>query len=642
MSRQLLPVLFFLLLLGGTIWAYWPGLHGGFLFDDEPNLEALGNYGGVTDFASFKSFVLGGDSGPSGRPVALMSFLLNDNDWPTNAAFFKPTNLKIHLLVGLFLCWSAVLLLRFYDVEEKKAVWIAVLGAGIWLLHPYMVSTTLYVVQRMAQLAALFMVMGIAGYLHGRLLLETRPRLAYVWMSLSLALGTLLATLSKENGALLPLLVAVIEGCRPAGARYCSRLCRSWRMLFFWLPASAIFILLFRMLDFSETPWPNRSFNQIERLLTEGRVLLDYLFNLFIPRVEGVGLYQDGFVISKGLLSPPETLFSWVIIAALLFFAFFFRKKWSLLCLAILFFFVSQLVESTIAGLELYFEHRNYVAALFLFFPIAAGIIYLAALFGRVWPLAIVTLVAFSMLTMMTRQRAQLWSDVNVLQLFWAANALDSPRAQNKIAESLYLQGRDAEATAFLDSAANRFPESGLLTISTLLKSVGNNRAAAEDFILAGNRLKTQAVEAQTLRGLRMLVDAVRSTEAKPEYRDLTLGLIAALEGNRRYARFSVFQRMAPYLKGLLMVRDEPEVAFEQFQKAIGLHNDTDASLAMVAEMATAGHYGLALDLLEEARNVYVKQPDKTLKRPREIYDKEIVALESAIRQDQHQHEVIP
>src|SRR5690606_6940387 len=133
------------------------GLRGGFFFDDYLNLDAMGDYGGVTDWETFRAFVFSGWSGPTGRPISLASFLLNDNSWPSYAPWFKKTNLLIHVLCGLLLCWASLLLLRnFKSVPERQAQWIAVLACAFWLLHPYMVSTTLYVVQRMAQLATLF------------------------------------------------------------------------------------------------------------------------------------------------------------------------------------------------------------------------------------------------------------------------------------------------------------------------------------------------------------------------------------------------------------------------------------------------------------------------------------------------------
>ncbi|RYE40684.1 MAG: hypothetical protein EOP48_24505 [Sphingobacteriales bacterium] len=116
----------------------------------------MGTYGGVVDYETFKNFVFHGVSSPLGRPLTLASFLLDDNTWPSVAEWFKATNLKIHLLTGLSLCWATLHLMRLFGKSETTSAWIALLSASIWLLHPYMVSTTLYVVQRMAQLAAMF------------------------------------------------------------------------------------------------------------------------------------------------------------------------------------------------------------------------------------------------------------------------------------------------------------------------------------------------------------------------------------------------------------------------------------------------------------------------------------------------------
>src|SRR5690554_7999884 len=107
-----LPVLLLFIFGCTTFWLYWSGLSGGFLFDDIPNLEALGSLGGVINKETSLSFVFGGWSGPTGRPISLASFLLDDNTWPSYAPWFKQTNLYIHILCGLLLCWSTLLLVR--------------------------------------------------------------------------------------------------------------------------------------------------------------------------------------------------------------------------------------------------------------------------------------------------------------------------------------------------------------------------------------------------------------------------------------------------------------------------------------------------------------------------------------------------
>ena len=72
-----------LFLLAGA--AYWPGLGGPFVFDDFGSIAAIGDRGGVRDWETFKAFVLGGSAGPTGRPLALLSFLLDANNWPTDS-----------------------------------------------------------------------------------------------------------------------------------------------------------------------------------------------------------------------------------------------------------------------------------------------------------------------------------------------------------------------------------------------------------------------------------------------------------------------------------------------------------------------------------------------------------------------------
>ena len=93
-------------------------------------------------------------------------------------------------------------------------------------------------------------------------------------------------------------------------------------------------------------------------------------------------MYQDGFEISRGVLQPPRTLISIVALSCFFGCAFHWAAKYPLLALPVLFFFAGHLLESTVIGLELYFEHRNYLPAAFLFMPLAAGIVWLSKRFS--------------------------------------------------------------------------------------------------------------------------------------------------------------------------------------------------------------------------------------------------------------------
>ncbi len=218
--------------------AYLPGLAGPFVLDDEVSIGALGTLGGVRDWETFKSFVFGGTAGPTGRPLALLSFLIDGNTWPTDPWPFKRTNLVIHLINGALLGVLISKILQLLDFDKRDVRWIALLSTAFWMLHPFLVSTTLYAVQRMAQLSTLFIFAGLIGHLYARSLMARNALHAYLLMSLSLGLFTLLAMLSKENGILLPTLVGVLEFTVLASQRErIAALDRRWLVVFIIAPS---------------------------------------------------------------------------------------------------------------------------------------------------------------------------------------------------------------------------------------------------------------------------------------------------------------------------------------------------------------------------------------------------------------------
>ena len=347
-------------------------MSGPFLLDDFANLDALGKYGGIHNWETFKLYLSGDISGPGGRFISLLSLLINDNGWPSNPFLFKYTNLLLHLLTGILLTWLIYRLMlarRHPERRENRAALIALFTAALWLLHPLNISTTLYVVQRMAILSALFSIMGLLLYVGGRNLLASKPRQAYLWMTLSVTLCTPLAFFSKENGALLPLLILAMEYTvlrHPNSQQPASH----WILIFLGLPT----LLL---IGYFVTHWyvvlagyQIRPFTLTERLLTESRIVLQYLHHLLLPKLGGSGIFNENPVLSHGRLDPPMTSIAAFVIITSTLGAWWARVRYPLVSLAILFFFTGHLLESTFIPLELYFEHRNYLPSIFLFLPL--------------------------------------------------------------------------------------------------------------------------------------------------------------------------------------------------------------------------------------------------------------------------------
>ena len=117
MYKKYYSSIFLFLSLAVCSLIYSVGLNGGYLFDDYPNLQDLGTYGVIDSWDKARAFIFNGFAGPTGRPVSLASFLIDANSWPMDPYPFKYTNLMIHLLNGVLLCWATLLLLKNYKYQ---------------------------------------------------------------------------------------------------------------------------------------------------------------------------------------------------------------------------------------------------------------------------------------------------------------------------------------------------------------------------------------------------------------------------------------------------------------------------------------------------------------------------------------------
>ena len=615
--KRLWPYALFALILGLTVIGYWNGLNGSFIFDDIPNLTALGDLGGVNSWQAFKIYVFGNHSGPTGRPLSMLSFLINDNNWPANPWGFKLTNLQLHLICGLLLVWANYLLLRAAQWDEADALLPAILAGGIWLLHPFMVSTTLYVVQRMAILSTLFILVGIVGYLKGRLWLIAgrRPQShAYILMSASLIFGTLLGVLSKENGALLPMLVLVIEIFLWRTATNSTRPKNWWISLFLVLPTLMVFGYLLRSIDLSPNPWQTRDFNLIERLYSETRIVWDYLYQLWIPRIEGHGLYQDGFIISRSLTEPLTTL--WAVLGFGVLFAAMplLYRRYPLIWLAITFFLCGQILESTVLGLELYFEHRNYAPSLFMFLPLAVGIHNLG---NKLRPRTSVVVILALLITLfgLTWQRSQIWANPYLLQTYWTIDNPRSARSKNFLASRLADQGKYDEALEMMAGMIKEMPTSPILLMNRLRMSVNAHKATPEDFIKTAEILAYRPFDAQGLNILDKIVNDVIRTEDLANYQLPTLGFIHLMNAPGSYRKTPGFMQMTAYHQArLYRTLGDARQAQEYYLLAMNRYGTAKLGLEMFVEMAESGYIQEAsemLDTLEKgiAAGTYSVQP---------------------------------
>jgi len=95
----------------------------------------------------------------------------------------------------------------FYLIEVSSSAFIAL----AWALHPVNLTSVLYSIQRMNSMSAMFVFAGILVYISGRRDIDFKPVTGWIKIFSSVIIFTPLAWFSKENGALLPLFLFIIE-----------------------------------------------------------------------------------------------------------------------------------------------------------------------------------------------------------------------------------------------------------------------------------------------------------------------------------------------------------------------------------------------------------------------------------------------
>jgi tetratricopeptide (TPR) repeat protein len=650
-------------LLAITWWVYHPGLFGDFLFDDFGNLPAIGATGPVDNWATFWRYVTSGTADITGRPLTLLTFLIDARNWPTSPYPFKVTNVILHLINGVLLAWvlwklsNALMQRRKIHsdliglsnlvtrpspdssaaepetqppvqsesripgsaraergqprIDEERllgrrsnntsAAIAAVFGAGVWLLHPLFVSTTLYIVQREAMLPATIVLLGMLGWMASReALARGQVRRAMAGMALSAWLCTVLATLSKANGALLPILLLLTEWIvlarRPMIAPNTRRWHRRAIVLFLAVPSSLVLAyLLYRLPGAIHDAPTTRGWSVGQRLLTEPRVITDYLRLLFIPHAYSSGLFNDQFAISTSWTQPASTLPCIVLVLALIAIGFALRNRYPAIALALLFYFAAQLMESGWIPLELYYEHRNYLPATLLFWPIGLAV-------GRAGTFRFLrvaaSVVILAGLAGMTSQRATLWGDGFRQAQVWAAINPGSARAQANAALYDLQHDRPRLAAARLRLSMSRHPDDiqapiNLIGAECRMGGVQPQTLARAELALAHTRLGGQAAFKWFNEALDM---ASHHSCAGLDFAALQATLDAARR-NPLWREQPGRQQDLDHMQGQLdLAEAKPQQALAAFNRALAISPTPGSALQQAAYFGAHGYpeFGLA------------------------------------------------
>jgi hypothetical protein len=448
------------LLLGLSLLAaffcYMPGSSGTFLLDDFGSLSPLGDLNVIDNLEKLKQYVLGGVTGPGGRPFSLLTFVANSRTWPADPYPFLLTNIGIHLLNGLLLFCFLRALLTAAGMNEASIRFLSIVATALWVLHPFHVSTVLYIVQRMTLLAATFSFLVFISYIKARTALNSDKVAIGLLYMLFAGIAAVLGFFSKETVVLLPVQILIIEIFLALSNPTPNK--RMHKMIVWGcvVPA-AIVVLSYPMKTALVHVWQyfqtgveqtyNRDFSMLERLLTQQRIVGDYLSDLIIPKMQSAGVFFDGYPLSISLVEPISTLIWIAIHGALISSGWLLRKSCPVVCFGVLWFYGSHIIESTVIMLELKFEHRNYLASVGLMLVVAYGLSRIRVKATRT---AIATAVV-SIYGLLLVMSTQLWGQPLQAALVWTNKSPFSTRAiEHAVTEYINIYGKDAYAEDLL------------------------------------------------------------------------------------------------------------------------------------------------------------------------------------------------
>ena len=480
-----LQLMMFITLISLVTLIYFQGNTGSFYYDD---YRPFGNLANITDLNSTFIYLTTEISGTLGRPISMLSFLFNIDDWPNNSTGFLNINIFIHCANGIFIFFltyliSALLLNNKGEDNNRKLAFLALSTSFFWLILPIHVSTSLIAIQRMAGLSAFFVFAGLVSYVYGLRKQQQNPSVKNSGLAHQLTgifVFTLLAMFTKENGILLPIFILVLETTlfiNVAGIEYRRKL----RVRACSLGLIVILsYLVFSVIKYQNI-YPNRDFTLTERLITQPQILLQYIKLAFIPDVSAFNPFHDNYQFITDLKSNPWAIFSIIFWMLSLVCSLVYRKRFPIVSFAILWFLAAHILESSVLNLELYFEHRNYVALFGPCFAIILGIFYTPEKYKNL------LIGSFSLyillLLFLLFQTTTLWGQPQQAAETWFMEQSGSPRATEHLTIMYLEQNRLSEALSILEHQVKLCPDCISSSLQALLVScISNHKKLTKEY----------------------------------------------------------------------------------------------------------------------------------------------------------------
>jgi tetratricopeptide (TPR) repeat protein len=480
-----------------VIFIYADTLTGPFIFDDKNNIE--GNHHIRISQITLKNLATAALDSPSyRRPVANISFALNYYLHGYNVVGFHLVNLIIHVISGILLYFFIQTTFHTPALRSRYAhyKWISFFAAAIWVVHPLQTQSISYIVQRMNSLSAMFYILSFLLYAH----LRVKPQKRSKWWLLSgCAIAGILALGSKENAATLPFFIILYEWYffRNLSLKWLKDHILGLAGLLLLLAIIVLIYLGVDPLDKILATYGSRHFTPPQRLLTELRVVIFYIGLFLWPHPSRLNLDHD-FALSYSLTDPITTLFSMLAIAVLMALAVITARNQRIISFCILWFLGNLVIESSIFGLEIIFEHRLYL-------PTMMCSLILVLLVYRwvkpIWLKAVILCALAIVGSVWTHERNEVWRDRITIWQDCVKKSPQKARPYNNLGVALTDQGYYDEAIGQYQKALQIKPNysNALANLGSTLAKQGKVEEGIVQFFKA---LELEPKDYKTLNNL--------------------------------------------------------------------------------------------------------------------------------------------
>ncbi len=457
--------LWHLVVIFAAVWGvYWHTLDAPFYMDDFSSIQEnplIYNWQGVVPLWEYAP----------ARIVGYLSFALNYHLHQFDTSGFHIVNILLHCLMGMAIYALLRGLLNAPHVrdsikQQSLLLWLPLVAALLFVLHPLHIQAVTYIVQRLAAMAALFYVAAMAAFVQARLAQSAKIR--GLWIGVCV-LFALLALLTKQNAATLPMALLLLEALFFSQDRKRLMLLAGGVLLglfLFWLLLAYGFQYHpFSLQNMQAMTRETTTISRSDYLATQMPVIWTYIRLFFLP----IGLHVDYDLLPLTGFANVSVLAALLAHLLVLGIALFFARRYPLAAFALLFYYLAHSVESSVIPIrDVIFEHRTYLPDVGLSLLSAWFIVFVLPLWLHRQVLVLLLLIVFSSLAYATWQRNQVWRDPIVL---WSNNvqlAANNPRGWSILGKHYLQANRPQEGIVALQKSMQLQKASGKNSVNTI------------------------------------------------------------------------------------------------------------------------------------------------------------------------------